>query len=71
MSLVNTTYTDKSASPLCRFVLLPSTGWENQVTGGRKLVLSEIVIFIHKAIIVYKGILHECHLDRSLQIGDI
>ena len=29
--------------------------------------LSEIVIFIHKVITVYKGILHKCHLDKSSQ----
>lgn len=34
VSLVNTTYTEKSSSPFCRFVLLLSTRWENQVTGG-------------------------------------
>lgn len=33
--------------------------------------LSEIVIFIHKAITVYKGILHKCHLAQSSQVGHI
>lgn len=33
--------------------------------------LSEIVIFIHKAIIVYKDILHKCHLAQSSQVGHI
>lgn len=32
VSLVNTTHTENSAIPLRRFVLLPNTGWENQVT---------------------------------------
>lgn len=39
VSLVNTTHTETSAIPPRRFVLLPNTGWENQVTGGWELVL--------------------------------
>lgn len=33
--------------------------------------LLEIVIFIHKAVTVYKGILHKCHLAQSSQARHI
>lgn len=34
VSLVNTAHTEKLVIPLCKFGLLPNTGWENHVAEG-------------------------------------
>lgn len=65
VSLVNTTHTEKSATSLRRFVLLLNTdGRIRLLVAENWYCLSEIVIFIHKAITVYKGILYRCHLAQ-------
>lgn len=72
VSLVNTTHTEASAIPPRRFVLLPNSGWENQVTGGWELVL-----FIRDSNLNSQGNyslqrhFSQSHLAQSSHVGHI